>query len=51
MIDIQIGLYIDFDRKERYGSEWFKDDKYLYAREDIITSIVTHCRATNKKVK
>ena len=39
----QIGKY------KRYGSEWFKDDKYLYAHENIITPIIIHCKVLTPK--
>ena len=33
---------------KRYGSEWFKDDIYLYAH-DIITPIIMYCRVPTPK--
>ena len=29
---------------KRYGLEWVKDDKYLYASQDVITPIIMHCK-------
>ena len=36
-------------KNKRYGSEWFKDDKYLYAHEDIITPKIMHCKVSTPK--
>ena len=35
---------------KRHGSELIDDEKFMYTREDIITSIIMHCRATKEKV-
>ena len=37
------------EQQIRYGSEWFKDDKYLYVHENIITHIITHCKVSKPK--
>ena len=35
---------------KRHGSELIDDEKFMYTREDIIISIIMHCRATNENV-
>ena len=34
---------------KRHGSEWLKDDKYMYAHEGIITPIIIGCKAATPK--
>ena len=45
------GKYTDEQvrKYKRYGSEWFKDDKYLYAHEDIMTPIIMYCKESTPK--
>ena len=35
---------------KRHGSEWLKDDKYMYAHERIITPIIIGCRVATPKL-
>ena len=34
---------------KRHGSELLKDEKFMYAHEDIITPIIIHCRVSTPK--
>ena len=34
---------------KRHGSELIKDEKFMYAHEDIITPIIMYCRISTQK--
>ena len=34
---------------KRYGSEFIESPKFMYAHEDIITSVIMHCRISTQK--
>ena len=36
-------------KHKRFEYEWFKDDKYFYFHEDVITSITMHCKLSTPK--